>query len=120
MNEKELLTESLQDKFSIMVDSGIKLSNECVEAFRGFHKAPQKYRFCVFGFNEKLDKVVLIHAAPLNATFEDLLVVLAEHKACYVFYDCHFKTKEGHQRNKVNIINNRKISLIILELLTPK
>ncbi|XP_066912771.1 actophorin-like [Clytia hemisphaerica] len=83
-----------------MVDSGIKITNDCIEAFKGFHKAPQKHRFCVFGFNEKFDKVVLVHSAPLDATFEDLVTILAQHKACYVFYDCQYENKEGHKRNK--------------------
>lgn len=87
-----------------MVDSGIKITNECIEAFKGFHKAPQKHRFCVFGFSEKFDKVVLIHTAPLDATFEDLMAILAQHKACYVFYDCRYENEEGHKRNKVSLI----------------
>ena len=90
-----------------MVDSGIKITNECIEAFKEFHKAPQKHRFCVFGFNEKFDKVVLIHAAPLDATFEDLMKILAQHTACYVFYDCHYENEEGHRRNKVSLIPSK-------------
>jgi len=89
-----------------MVDSAIKMSNECMEVYRDFHKAPQKHRFCVFGFNERFDKVVLIHAAPLDATFDDLMAILGVHKACYIFYDCHYQTKEGQNRKKVSCYNS--------------
>lgn len=101
----------LSSKISyIMVDSGIKITNDCIEAYKGFHKAPQKHRFCVFGFNEKFDKVVLVHAAPLDATFEDLMVILSRHNACYIFYDCRYTNKEGHKRNKVSAKHKRTYS----------
>ncbi|XP_066929617.1 uncharacterized protein [Clytia hemisphaerica] len=91
-----------------MVDSGIKITNDCIEAFKGFHKAPHKAPFLSFGFNEKLTKLSGSFST-VGATFEDLVTILAQHKACYVFYDCQYENKEGHKRNKALYLSGQEL-----------
>ncbi|XP_066918270.1 actophorin-like [Clytia hemisphaerica] len=83
-----------------MVESGVKLNLDCVEAFTNVHKA-QTSRFCVFGFNDKRTKVELKYAAGKEENFEQLLAQLPKDHVRFIFYDCQYKTKEGQDRNKV-------------------
>jgi len=83
-----------------MVESGVKLNLDCVDAFTNVHKGKSS-RFCVFGFNDKRSKVELKFAAEKDATFEDLLAQLPKDHVRFIFYDCRYKTKEGQDRDKV-------------------
>jgi len=83
-----------------MVESGVKLTLDCVEAFTNV-KQHKNSRFCVFGFNDKRTKVELKHSAEKDATFEDLLAQLPKDHVRFIFYDCRYKTKEGQDRDKV-------------------
>ena len=84
-----------------MVESGCKCTAECVEAFSKLHGSGTQYRYIMLGFNKNQTKVQLVGTGPRNATFEDMLSELPRNEVRFIFYDCHYQTKEAQLRDKV-------------------
>ena len=83
-----------------MVDSGIKCTQECVEAFNNLG-SNKKYRYIILGFNEDLTQVQFMDHGKKDASFEEMLSKIPKNEVRFIFYDVNFKTKEGHDRNRV-------------------
>ena len=83
-----------------MPSRAIKVTREAVDAYNAIY-SKSAYRFVVLGFNDDYSNIELKNIGSKDQTFEDLLEIIPESEARYIFYDCGYKTTLGTTRKKL-------------------
>ena len=84
-----------------MVNSGNKLSTDCVKTYEKLQNGKGNLRYLVLGFTEDYSSIEVKHVGQETSTFQDMLNDLPKDRASYLFYDCQYTTNEGQQRSKI-------------------
>ena len=87
-----------------MPSSGIKLTKEAVDAYNAIH-SKSAYKFVVLGFSDDYSNIELKNIGSKDQRFEDLLELIPQGQARYIFYDSEYQTTFGQNRNKLLFVS---------------
>ncbi|KAL0485615.1 cofilin [Acrasis kona] len=86
-----------------MSATGIAVDDECVKVFNAMKKE-HAYPFLLFGFNDKLNQIVILQKGEAGQTFGDFVSALPKNDVRYGVVDFHYSSDDG-ERQKLIFVN---------------
>jgi cofilin len=83
-----------------MSNTGIAVDDECVKEFN-LMKKDHAYPFLLFGFNDKLNQIVLLEKGNAGETYADFKSKLPAKDVRYAVVDFHYNTDDGERQKLI-------------------